>query len=61
MPDEYELSAVYRFGYLPPEQRRPTIEWSSQQRKLPSQYVYRETVDNPHQGWDEPLGPALRD
>jgi len=60
VPAEYELMAVYRLGYLPPEQRRPAIDWSSHQRKLPSQYVYRETVDNPQQGWDEPLGPALR-
>ncbi len=52
VPDELELMAVYRMGYLPPEQRRPAIDWSSHQRKLPSQYVYREDAETPQQGWD---------
>jgi hypothetical protein len=46
--------AVYRLGYLPPEQRRPAIDWSSHQRKLASQYVFRENCDEPQQGWDAP-------
>jgi nitroreductase len=54
VPDELELMAVYRLGYLPPEQRRPAIDWSSHQRKLPSQYVYRETCETPQAGWDGP-------
>lgn len=53
VPDDLELMAVYRLGYLPPQQRRPAIDWSSSQRKLPSQYVFRETCDTPQQGWDE--------
>nr|WP_231135095.1 nitroreductase family protein [Motilibacter deserti] len=57
VPDNLELMAVYRLGYLPPEQRRPAIDWSSHQRKLPSQYVYRETCRTPQTGWDEPLQP----
>lgn len=56
VPDELELMAVYRLGYLPPEQRRPAIDWSSHQRKLPSQYVYRETCDTPQSGWDDANG-----
>lgn len=52
VPDDLELMAVYRLGYLPPEQRRPAIDWSSRQRKLPSQYVYRETCEVPQEGWD---------
>ncbi|WP_460798392.1 nitroreductase family protein [Microbacterium sp. GXF0217] len=52
VPDDLELMAVYRLGYLPPEQRRPAIDWTSSQRKLVSQYVYRETCDTPQSGWD---------
>jgi hypothetical protein len=54
VPDDLELMAVYRLGYLPPEQRRPAIDWSSHQRKLVSQYVFRENCDEPQQGWDSP-------
>nr|WP_231126362.1 nitroreductase family protein [Motilibacter aurantiacus] len=56
VPDDLELMAVYRLGYLPPEQRRPAIDWTSSQRKLVSQYVFRETCATPQTGWDEPLG-----
>lgn len=52
VPDDLELMAVYRLGYLPPEQRRPAIDWSSAQRKRPSQYIFRETCDTPQEGWD---------
>jgi nitroreductase len=55
VPDELELMALYRLGYLPPEQRRPAIDWSSHQRKLPSQFVFRGTCATPQEGWDEPL------
>lgn len=58
VPEDLELMAVYRLGYLPPEQRRPAIDWSSHQRKLPSQYVFRETCATPQAGWDEPLGES---
>ena len=53
VPDDLELMAVYRLGYLPPEQRRPAIDWTSHQRKLPSQYVFRGTCETPQAGWDE--------
>ncbi|MFB8387151.1 nitroreductase family protein [Microbacterium sp. NPDC055910] len=53
VPDDLELMAVYRLGYLPPEQRRPAIDWSSSQRKLPSQFVFRETCDTAQEGWDD--------
>lgn len=52
VPDDLELMAIYRLGYLPPEGRRPTIDWSSRQRKRLSQYVFRETCETPEQ--DEP-------
>ena len=39
--------AVYRLGYVPEEQRRPTIDWSSRHRKRLSQYVFRNTCETP--------------
>jgi hypothetical protein len=47
VPDDLELMAVYRLGYLPKERRRPTIDWSSRQRKRLSQYVFRNTCEQP--------------
>jgi hypothetical protein len=47
VPDDLELMAVYRLGYVPREQRRPTIDWSSRQRKRLSQYVFRGTCETP--------------
>lgn len=46
--------AVYRLGYVPHDQRRPAIDWTSHQRKLPSQYVFRGTCSVPQTGWDDP-------
>jgi len=53
VPDDLELMAVYRLGYLPADQRRPVIDWSSHERKRPSQYVFRDTCATPQIGWDE--------
>src|SRR5918997_3064501 len=47
VPQDLELMAVYRLGYLPQGQRRPTIDWSSQHRKRLSQYVFRNTCAAP--------------
>lgn len=47
VPDDLELMAMYRLGYLPEEQRRPKIDWSSRQRKRISQYVFRNTCATP--------------
>ncbi|NJC22858.1 nitroreductase [Arthrobacter pigmenti] len=52
VPEELQLMAVYRLGYLPEKQRRPAIDWSSRQRKRPSQYVFRDTCATPQEGWD---------
>jgi nitroreductase len=52
VPDDLELMAVYRIGHVPPEERRPAIDWSSHQRKRLSQFVFRETCDRPQEGWD---------
>lgn len=50
VPDALELMAVYRLGYLPPEEKRPSIDWSSRHRKRLSQFVSRETCDVPEYG-----------
>ena len=60
VPDELELMAVYRIGYLPPQARRPAIDWSSSERRLVSQYVFREDCRTPQEGWDTPPQPGAR-
>jgi nitroreductase len=57
VPYELELMAVYRLGYVPAEQRRPAIDWSSHERKRVSQYVFREDCATPQTGWDEGTTP----
>nr|MBA3388874.1 nitroreductase family protein [Rubrobacter sp.] len=47
VPEDLELMAVYRLGYVPEGQRRPTIDWSSRQRKRLSQYVFRNACSTP--------------
>ena len=47
VPDELELMAMYRLGYLPEERNRPRIDWTSSQRKRLSQYVFRDTCKEP--------------
>ncbi|MGI8911153.1 MAG: nitroreductase family protein [Rubrobacteraceae bacterium] len=47
VPKDLELMAVYRLGYVPEGQRRPTIDWSSRQRKRFSQYVFRNACSTP--------------
>jgi nitroreductase len=47
MPEDFALMAVYRLGYVPEEQNRPTIDWQSNQRKRFSQYVFRNSCENP--------------
>jgi nitroreductase len=54
VPDELELMAVYRLGYLPESDKRPAIDWTSHERKLPSQFVFRGTCGTPETRWDEP-------
>ncbi|MDP8953125.1 MAG: nitroreductase family protein [Actinomycetota bacterium] len=46
-PDDLELMAVYRLGYLPEERHRPRIDWTSSRRKRLSQYVFRDSCAVP--------------
>lgn len=50
VPDDLELMAVYRLGYLPEEGQRPSIDWSSRHRKSLAQFVSRETCGVPEEG-----------
>jgi nitroreductase len=52
VPDDLELMAVYRIGYLPEQARRPVIDWSSHERRRVSQFVFREDCRTPQEGWD---------
>jgi nitroreductase len=47
VPNNLELMAVYRLGYVKDGQRRPSIDWSSRHRKRLSQYVFRDSCDTP--------------
>ncbi|MBK7032065.1 MAG: nitroreductase family protein [Ignavibacteria bacterium] len=53
VPDDLELMAVYRLGYLPPEKQRPRIDWRSDHRKRLSQIAFRNTCAAP-----EPDAPS---
>ena len=47
VPDDLELMAIYRLGYVDPDRKRPSIDWSSRQRKRLSQFVFRESCEHP--------------
>lgn len=47
VPEDLELMAMYRLGYLPEDEKRPRIDWSSRQRKRISQYVFRNSCATP--------------
>jgi len=47
VPEELELMALYRIGYLPEDAPRPSIDWTSRHRKRLSQYVFRENCRTP--------------
>ena len=53
IPEDLELMALYRLGYVPEQAGRPVIDWSSRERRPPSRFVFRETCRTPQEGWDE--------
>ena len=55
VPDDLELMAMYRMGYVPDGANRPKIDWSSRQRKRLSQYVFRNTCATPEPDPEERL------
>lgn len=54
VPEGFELIALFRLGYEDPALKRPTIDWSSPQRKSVEQLAFQET-------WGQPLAPAGED
>jgi hypothetical protein len=41
-PDDHELIALFRLGYIDPDAERPTIDWSSKQRRTVESYCFTE-------------------
>ncbi len=54
VPDDLELMAVYRLGYVPRDAERPRIDWRSDHRKRLSQLAFRNTCATP-----EPDAPPV--
>lgn len=54
VPEDLELMAVYRLGYLPEAPRRATIDWVSDHRKRLSQYVFRDSCTQVELDGEEP-------
>ena len=52
VPEELELMALYRLGYLPENPKRPRIDWTSSQRRHMSQLAFRNVV-SPKTRWRE--------
>lgn len=42
VPDDYEMMAIFRMGYVDPEMKRPTIDWKSSQRKGVEELAFRD-------------------
>lgn len=43
IPDEYEMCAIFRMGYIDENVNRPTIDWKSSQRKGVSELAFSNT------------------
>lgn len=59
VPDDLELMALFRLGYLPEDQARPTIDWSSRHRKRYAQFVSRDRVGTPADDLDNGVGSEV--
>jgi nitroreductase len=51
VPDDFELVVLFRLGYVDPSLKRPTIDWTSPQRKGVSELAFREQ-------WGKPFDPS---
>jgi nitroreductase len=47
VPDDQALLVLFRLGYLDPQVKRPTIDWSSPQRKGIAELAFTETWGQP--------------
>lgn len=41
VPDEYEMMAIFRMGYVDPNMKRPSIDWKSSQRKSVDELAFK--------------------
>lgn len=41
VPDDYEMMAIFRMGYIDPEMKRPSIDWKSSQRKSINELAFK--------------------
>ncbi|MFN3385873.1 MAG: nitroreductase family protein [Candidatus Thermochlorobacter sp.] len=57
-PPDYELIALFRLGYIDETTPRPTIDWTSKQRKDVSQFCYEESFGK---AWHPKLDSSLRE
>lgn len=46
VPDDYEMMAIFRMGYIDPEMKRPAIDWKSSQRKSVNELSYKNIYGN---------------
>jgi hypothetical protein len=42
IPDDYEMCAIFRMGYVDPDMKRPTIDWKSSQRKEINELAFKD-------------------
>lgn len=47
VPDEYEMMAIFRMGYIDPKVKRPVIDWKSSQRKGISELAFSDRFGKP--------------
>lgn len=41
VPEDYEMMAVFRMGYVDPDMKRPAIDWKSSQRKSVNELAFK--------------------
>jgi hypothetical protein len=46
IPDDFEMCARFRMGYVDPDMKRPTIDWKSSQRKGVSDLAFKDLWGN---------------
>ncbi|HMQ69446.1 MAG TPA: nitroreductase family protein [Ignavibacteria bacterium] len=46
VPEDYEMMAIFRMGYVDPDMKRPSIDWKSSQRKSVSELAFKDNYGN---------------
>lgn len=46
IPDNYEMCAIFRMGYVDPDMKRPSIDWKSSERKGVSELAFKDKWGN---------------